>query len=72
MKKLILFLFVLFFASCIEKSNKYRVALINNNGLTESHIYCDSLTMVNKNEIIIYNNGKAVRLFAETILVSKY
>jgi hypothetical protein len=73
MKKLLLiFVIAIVFASCGESSSGYKyntwyLNIVNDNGWSTSNVECDSLTMISRNEAIIYNNGRSSKIYGEEL-----
>jgi len=70
--KLIITLILGFVTSCrIENNHKMKVHMSNGIGWhkSSSEVYCDSVTMVNKNNAIVYINGYKSTIYADVILL---
>ena len=71
MKTLLLFILVTFVA-CTGYPRKFRVFITNGKGWESSQTYvdCDSVTMINKSEAILYVDGQKSHIYAERIFIS--
>lgn len=69
--KLIIALILGFVTSCkTENSHKMKVYMSNGDGWASTEISCDSVTMVNKNNAIVYINGYKSTIYADVILLN--
>lgn len=68
----LLFFILVTVVSCTGLPRKYRVFISNGSGWEKSATYidCDSATMINKTEAIIYIDGHSSHIYAERILIS--
>jgi hypothetical protein len=70
--KIIIALILGLVTSCrIENSHKMKVYMSNGDRWHRSstELYCDSVTMVNKNNAIVYINGYKSTIYADVILL---
>jgi hypothetical protein len=71
--KIIIILILGFATSCkTENSHKMKVYMSNGDGwdMSSTEMSCDSVTMVNKNNAIVYINGYKSTIYADVILLN--